>query len=38
MTPMGVVATVGFFTAFFVLVTFTFFDPYGTVKEIFRIN
>jgi len=30
MTPMGAVAMIGFFVSSFVLIAFTFFDPYGT--------
>lgn len=31
MTPIGIVLMIGFFTSTFVLVAFTFFDPYGQV-------
>jgi len=33
MTPLGVVAMIGFFVSTFVLVYFTFFDPYGIEKR-----
>jgi len=33
MTPFGIVAMIGFFGSSFVLIYFTFFDPYGIEKE-----
>jgi len=33
MTPLGLVAMVGFFATAFVMITFTFFDPYGLEKQ-----
>jgi len=32
MSPMGIVAMIGFFGSAFVLTYFTFFDPYGVEK------
>jgi len=33
MTPLGVLAMTGFLASAFVLISFTFFDPYGTKKK-----
>jgi hypothetical protein len=32
MTPMGIVSMVGFFVSSYVIIAFTFFDPYGLKK------
>lgn len=38
MTPMGIVAMVGFFVSSYVIIAFTFFDPYGLVTILNYLN